>query len=70
MKDLSNDIKTSLIFIQYEKSNFDLSKLLEYRNELEELKSLGKYPKNWYAREKRAVDFLIAKHLFIENKGR
>ena len=60
IKDL--DIDGSILYIVYIQTNIlpKIDELLDWRNQLSEMKSIYDYPDEWFDREIRATDYLLS----------
>lgn len=60
------DIDGSILYLVYIQTNIlpTIDELLDWRNQLVEMKSKYDYPDEWFDREVRATDYLLTKNLY------
>ena len=65
IKDL--DIDGSILYLVYIQTNIlpTIDELLDWRNQLGEMKSIYDYPDEWFDREIRATDYLLSKNVYL-----
>lgn len=58
------DIDSSILYLTYIHTGIlpNIDELLDWRNQLEILKSQNNFPGEWFDREIRATDFLLSKN--------
>ncbi len=59
------DIDSSILYLTYTHTGIlpTIDELLDWRNQLEILKSQNDFPEEWFDREIRATDYLLSKNI-------